>query len=86
MRVEVSQSYILDYVAMVTDEEESPSFGHVDLHPDQTVCVAWEMVQCDALAEVHGLVIEGLPISVAAISKMEMHMFRYANTYKDSFR
>ena len=86
MRVEVSQSYILDYVAMVTDEEESPSFGHVDLHPDQTVCVAWEMVQCDALAEVHGLVIEGLPVSAAVVSKTEMHRFRSANTYRESFR
>ena len=70
---------------MVTDEEKGPGFGHVDLHPDQTICVAWEMVQGDALAEVHGLVIERLPVS-APVSKMEMHRLGSANTYKDSFR
>ena len=69
---------------MVTDEEESAGFGHVDLHPDQTVCVAWEMVQGDALAEVHGLVVEGLPVSEAGVSELDMH--QSANTYKDSFR
>ena len=71
---------------MVTDEKEGPGFGHVDLHPDQTICVAWKMVQGDTLAEVHGLVVEGLPVSEAGVSKTDMHWIRSANTYKDSFR
>ena len=33
----MQSTYILDDMAMVTDEQESTTFGHIDLHADQTL-------------------------------------------------
>lgn len=75
---EPKDAYIFNDVAMITDEEESATVGHIDLHADQafenqfwphsrvvihTVCVAWQMVQCNTLTEVEGAVIEGFPVA-----------------------
>lgn len=49
-------------MAVITDEEERPCLGHIDLHPDETVRVARQMVQRDALTEIHRLVVERLPV------------------------
>lgn len=49
-------------MAVVTDKEERPCFGHIDLHPDEPVRVAGQMVQRDALAEIHTLVVERFPV------------------------
>ena len=51
-------------MAVVTDEEERSAFGHVDLHANEAVGMAWKMVKGYALTEVQSSLIEGLPISV----------------------
>ena len=49
-------------MAVVGDEEVGAHFGHVDLHADQAVGVAGQVVQGDALAEVECSFVEGLPV------------------------
>ncbi len=56
-------TYVFDDVAMVRHEEEGAALLHVDLHADQAIGVAGEMVQGNALAEVEALVVEGLPVA-----------------------
>ena len=56
-------SPILDDVTMITDEQERPSFGHVDLHAYEAVCMSRKMMKRDALAEVHHPLVESLPIA-----------------------
>lgn len=85
LRVNIRPTYIFYDMAMVTDEEESPSLGHIDLHPDQTIGVAWQMVQSDPLTEVHTLVIERLPVSGAWLVTLGESL-KTMGTYKDSFR
>jgi len=53
---------VLNNMAMITDEQESSSLGHVDLHTNQTVSMTRQMVQGDALAKVESLIIECLPV------------------------
>jgi len=54
---------VLDHVAMITDEEEGATVRHVDLHSNQAIGVAWQVMQCNALAEIKSSVVEGLPVS-----------------------
>lgn len=57
-------TYILYDVAVVRHEEESATILHVDLHADQAIGMAGQMVEGDALAEVEGLVVECFPVSI----------------------
>jgi hypothetical protein len=49
-----------------------------------TIGVAWQVVQGDALAEVDGSVIEGLPVS--ATNQYSYQGRIYKDTHKPSFR
>jgi hypothetical protein len=51
-------------MAVVADEENRSAVGQVDLHADQTVRVAGQVVQGDALTEIEAAFVEGLPVSV----------------------
>ena len=53
---------VLNHVAVIADEEDRSTVGQVDLHTDQTVGVAGQVVQGDALAEVEAAFVEGLPV------------------------
>ena len=45
-------TYVLNNMAMITNEQESATVGKVDLHSNQSIGVPWQMVQRDALAKV----------------------------------
>lgn len=60
--METIATYVLDNVAMVRDEQERAHFRHVDLHTDETVGVAGQVVKSDALTEVECSFIECLPV------------------------
>jgi len=49
-------------VAVVADEEDRSTVWQVDLHADQTVRVAGQVVQGDALAEIEAAFVKGLPV------------------------
>lgn len=51
-------------MAVIADEEYRAAFGQVDLHPDQTIRVSWQVVQRNALAEVEAALVECLPVPV----------------------
>lgn len=57
-------TYVLNYMAVITDEEDRAAVWQVDLHAHQTVRVAREVVQRDALAEIEAALVESLPIPV----------------------
>jgi hypothetical protein len=56
------KTHVLNHVAVITDEEDRSTVGQVDLHADQTVGVAGQVVQSDALAEIEAAFVEGLPV------------------------
>lgn len=60
-----SVSPILNDVAMITDEQESPALRHVDLHSYEPICMAGQVMKSDALAEVHHPFIKSLPVATA---------------------
>lgn len=86
LRGQSHPSYILNHMAMVTDEEESPSLGHVNLHPNQTISMAGQMMQSDTLTEVHSLIIERLPVPEDVLVALDQNNIASVDTYKDSFR
>lgn len=55
-------AYVFNNMTVVTDEEECPTIRKVDLHPDQTIGVARQVVECDTLAKFHRTFIECFPI------------------------
>lgn len=55
-------TYIFDDVTVITDEEKSARLGHVNLHANEAIRVPRQMVQCDTLTKVKGLLIERLPV------------------------
>lgn len=59
---------VLDHMAMIADEEEGSAVAQIKLHADQAVGVAWQVVEGDALAEIEGAVVEGLPVASVAVS------------------
>ena len=72
-------TYVLNNVAVIANEEISATVLEIDLHANQSVGVPRQMVQCDALAEVEGSLIESLPIttvkSASDISSiLELHL------------
>jgi hypothetical protein len=69
-------------MAVVANKAKRPCLGHVDLHPNQAVCVARQMMQGDALAKVHRLIVEGFPIS-ASLAKSGKSAL---GSYNESFR
>jgi hypothetical protein len=60
-------TYVLNHVAVVADEEDGSAIGQVDLHADQTVGVARQVVQGDALAEIEAAFVKGLPVPVLKV-------------------
>lgn len=55
---------VLDDVAVIADEEEGAAVGQVNLHADEAVRVARQVVQRDALAKVNGAFVERLPVEI----------------------
>ena len=55
-------TYVLNDMTVIADEEVSPSFRHIDLHPNEPISVTWQMVQGNALAEVECLIVERFPV------------------------
>jgi hypothetical protein len=51
-------------MAVIADEEDRAAVWQVDLHAHQTVRVAREVVQRDALAEVEAALVKSLPVPV----------------------
>ena len=51
-------------MAVIADKEDRAAVWQINLHAYQTVRVAWEVVKCDALAEVEAALVEGLPVPV----------------------
>jgi len=51
-------------VAVITDEEDRAAVRKIDLHSHQSVRVAGEVVQRDALAEIEAAFVEGLPVPI----------------------
>jgi hypothetical protein len=49
---------------MIADEEEGASLPHVDLHTDEAIGVAGEVVEGDSLAEIHRAFVKRLPVAV----------------------
>jgi len=63
-------------MAVVANEEKCSCLGHVDLHPNQTICMTWQVVRGDALAKVHGLVAECFPVPVQ-LAQVHISVYRY---------
>ena len=55
-------SPVLNDVAVIADEEEGAAVAEVELQGDETVRVAGEVVQRDALTEIDGLVGKSFPV------------------------
>lgn len=55
-------THILNDMAVIADEENRPTVRQVDLHAHQPVRVPGQVVQGDALAEIEGALVEGLPV------------------------
>ena len=60
--MEGCRTHVLNHVAVIADEEDGSAIGQVDLHADQTVGVAGQVVQGDALAEIEAAFVKGLPV------------------------
>lgn len=58
------RTYILNYMTMIANKEECACVNHVYLHADQAVCMAWQMVQRDALTKVKSLLIKSFPVAI----------------------
>lgn len=56
-------SPVLDDMAVIADEEESSTLGHVNLHANEAVCMSRQMVKSYPLTEVYGSIVEGLPVA-----------------------
>lgn len=57
-----SVSPILNYVAVVADEEECATIGKIELHSYKTIGVSWKVMKGDSLTEINCAIIESLPI------------------------
>lgn len=49
---------------MIGDENKGAALGHVDLHADQAISVAREVMQRNALAELERAFVKGFPVAV----------------------
>lgn len=49
-------------MAVVADEEYGAAFGQIDLHSDQAIGVAGQMMESNSLTEIHAALVERLPI------------------------
>lgn len=58
-------------MTVIADEEDRAAVREVDLHSHQTVRVAREVVQRDALAKVEAALVESLPVPVLKASVSE---------------
>lgn len=79
-------SPILDHVAVVADEEEGAAVGKIELHSNQAVRMAWQVVQSDALAEVQCSLVEGLPVSAKSSVPTQLLALIGGFTHRSSFR
>jgi len=59
---------VLNHMTVIANEEEGSAVAQVQLHADQAVGMAGQVVKGDALAEIEGAVVEGLPVASAGIS------------------
>ena len=57
-------TYVLDHMAVIANEKNRATVREIDLHAHQTIRVAWEMVQRNALAEVEAAFVKGLPVPI----------------------
>ena len=57
-------AHVLNDMTVIADEEDRAAVWQVDLHAHQTVRVAGEVMQGDALAEIEAALVEGLPVPV----------------------
>lgn len=63
----ITMTYILNDMAMITDEEEGTCLKHVDLHPNQTIRMPGQVVESDALTKVQALIRKGFPVPIARL-------------------
>ena len=57
-------AYILDNMTVITDKQERATIWQIDLHADQAICMAGQVVKRNALAEIEGSLIERLPVAM----------------------
>ena len=65
----IGRTYVLNDMAMVTDEEIGSTVLQIDLHANQPVSVSWQMMQRNALAEVECSLVERLPVTATKLAK-----------------
>lgn len=80
-------------MAVIADEEDRAAVWQINLHAHQTVRVAWEVVECDALAEVEAALVEGLPVPDCEIAvlvngqrRQEFHLPEKTATHRSNFK
>lgn len=79
-------------MAVIADEEDRSTLWQIDLHSDQAVGVAWEMVKSDTLAEIEATLVERLPVPVTTGQSMCFPTRHpclvefWCTTYKSNFR
>lgn len=82
----VVMTYVLNDVAVITNEQERAAVLEIDLHADQAIRVSWKMVQCDALTEVERPLIECLPVPAQTSVSEETIRFIPFQAHKSSFK
>ncbi|HEX3639967.1 MAG TPA: hypothetical protein VHV10_01615 [Ktedonobacteraceae bacterium] len=50
-------------MAMVTNEQVGTTILQIELHANQSISVTWQMMECNALAEVEGSLVKRLPVT-----------------------
>ena len=48
---------------MVTNEQVGTTILQIDLHANQSISMAWQMMQCNALAEIKCSLVKRLPVT-----------------------
>jgi len=77
---------VFDDVAVVADEQVCATVLQIDLHTDQAVGMAWQVVQSDALAEVEGSFVEGLPVEIELQVMLQVHAHIRAGRHRPECR
>jgi len=68
-------------MAVVADEQICASLRQIDLHANETISVTWQVVKRDALTEVHGPLVERLPIQIQLEVVLQVHTHIRARCY-----
>lgn len=69
-------TYVLNNMAMVTNEQVGAAVLQIDLHANQSVSVTRQMMQRNALAEVEGSLVKGLPVAAVKLAKQVLETTR----------